>query len=179
MINTDPTNVAKVLSLDESITWRGVGKANMAWLWLWQATYLMHAGRSNLGCFWRGGRNAEGYPAELGISGNKLTHAVKAALPLARPAQPLVPCNDEPRAPILPLPRAYSIDRDFAPAPMLRQQDVEAPGCGARVLAALDRLAPGGAPSAALDVASPKVTKSAQLVEAMDRLAELFPDFLA
>ena len=51
VINADPTNLAKVLSLDESVTWRGVGKANMAWLWLWQATYLMHAGRSNPGCY--------------------------------------------------------------------------------------------------------------------------------
>ena len=120
MIDSDPTYLAKVLSLDESVTWRGVGKANVAWLWLWQATYKMQPGRSNLGCSWNGGPNAEGYPAEMGISGDKLTHEVKAALPLARPAQPLEPRNDDPPAPIPPLARAFDVDRDLAPVEVPR-----------------------------------------------------------
>ena len=32
LINNDPASLAKVPSLDDLITWRGVGKANMAWL---------------------------------------------------------------------------------------------------------------------------------------------------
>ena len=179
LINADPASLAKVLNLDESVSWRGVGKANMAWLWLWQATYLMHAGHCNLRCTWKGGPNAEGYPAELGISGDKLTHAVKAALPLARPAQPLVPRSDDPLAPIPPLPRAYGIDRDLAPAPAPRLQEADAPGRGAVEQAALDWLVQGAAPGAALDAPSPPVSKSAQLVEAMDKVAELCQDFPA
>ena len=88
--NADPTNLVKILNLDETVTWRGVGKANMAWMWLWNATYVMHAGRLNQRCSWEGVPNAEGFPSEMGVSGDKLTHAVKAALPLARPQRPLV-----------------------------------------------------------------------------------------
>ena len=184
VVNGDPHSIVRVLNLDESVTWRSVGKANMAWLWLWQAAYRMHAGRSNLLCPWEGAPNAEGFPAEMGVSGDKLTHAVKAALPLARPARPLRGSAAGARLSVLdvdleagPGQVGAAQPAGLPPAPVAPPSRVGA--LSPEFEAAFNRIVARGVPGAELDVARPAAPVAAQLVEAMDRLSEVCVDFPA
>ena len=62
----------------------------MAWLWLWHATYFAVAAHEEKLPPWTGSPDTDGCPEPIGVSSEKLTHAVKGSLPSMRPASPVL-----------------------------------------------------------------------------------------